>query len=107
MNLDGPGFHVEVDALDVAAKGITQTVHDQDAFKLSRLYGDATLYNHAGLHDALSEFCQRWSDSLEALTDDADAIGEGLTRVANVYRSVDATAARAMTDDPGLAGLDG
>jgi hypothetical protein len=107
MSLDGPGFHVEIDALDGAARGITQSVHDQDTFELRGLCGDVTLYGHAGVHDALMEFCVRWSDGLDVLTDDADGISDSLTRVANTYRSVDEAAARAMTADPGVAGVDG
>jgi hypothetical protein len=43
VSLDGPEFHVEIDALDSAARGITQSVHDQDTFELSGLCGDVTL----------------------------------------------------------------
>jgi hypothetical protein len=107
VSLDGPGFHVEIDALDSAARGITQSVRDQDAFELRGLCGDVTLYGHAGVHDVLMDFCVSWSDGLDVLTDDADAIGDSLTRVANTYRSVDEAAARAMTADPGMAGIDG
>jgi hypothetical protein len=107
VSLDGPGFHVEIDALDIAARGTTQSVHDQDTFELSGLCGDVTLYGHAGVHDALMDFCVRWSDGLDVLTEDADVIGDSLTRVANAYRSVDEAAARAMTADPGMADMDG
>lgn len=107
MNLDGPGFYVEIDALENAARGIAQTVHDQDSFELGELCGDIALYGHAGVHDGLMEFCVFWSGGLDVLTDDADAIGDSLTRVANTYRSVDGTAARAMTIDPGKAVVDG
>jgi hypothetical protein len=107
MALDGPGFHVEVGALDEAAAGITQSVQYQDTFELRGLCGEAGLYGHAGLHDALSEFCVRWSDGLDALTDDAEAIGHTLSRVAQVYRAVDGAAARSLGSDPGVGAVGG
>lgn len=60
--VDGPGFHVDVEAVDEAARGITQSVQDQDNFELRGLCGDADLYGHAGVHDALMDFAVRWSD---------------------------------------------
>jgi hypothetical protein len=54
VSLDRPGFHVEIDALDSAARGITQSVHDQDTFELSGLCGDVTLYGHAGVRCRLA-----------------------------------------------------
>lgn len=35
--VDGPGFHVDVEAVDEAARGITQSVQDQDNFELRGL----------------------------------------------------------------------
>jgi hypothetical protein len=107
MTLDGPGFQVEVGAMDEAATGVTQSVQDQDDFELRGLCGDAGLYGHPGLHDALREFCVRWSDGLDTLTDDARAIGDTLSRVAQVYRDVDDTAARSLRSDPGVDAVSG
>lgn len=63
-------------------------MQDQDNFALRGLCGDAALYGHAPLHDALMDFCVRWSDGLDVLTDDAGQIGDALTRVSNAYRAV-------------------
>ena len=67
MSVDGPGFHVDVDVLDAAGKGITQSVHDQETFALRGLCGDAELYGHAGVHNALADYCARWSAGLDTL----------------------------------------
>lgn len=52
MVLDGPGFHIDADKVDEAARGIQDSVHDQDNFELRGLCGDLELYGHAGVHDA-------------------------------------------------------
>lgn len=71
MELNGPGFHVDVDAVSQAATGISRSVEDQDNFELDDLCGDA----------------ERWSNGLDALAGDAEVIGESLTRVAQTYRA--------------------
>jgi len=100
--MDGPGFHVDIQALDEAGSGITQSVADQDKSELAELCGAPGKYGHAGLHGALESFCERWSDGLDLLTGDAKAIGEMLGRVAQAYRAVDEAAAAKLTTDPGL-----
>jgi hypothetical protein len=105
--LDGPGWHVDVDEIDEAANGIRDSVRDQDSFELRGLCGDADLYGHPGVHDALMDFCVRWSDSLDTLTDDAGTIGDALSRVSHAYRTVDEAAARSMPSDPGAGAVDG
>lgn len=105
--MDGPGFHVDVDAVGEAATGITQSVQDQDNFELRGLCGHPDLYGHSVLHDALMDFCVRWSDGLDVLTDDAGAIGDALSRVTQAYRAVDDAAARSLPNDPGVGAVDG
>ena len=106
MTLDGPGFHVDVDVLQGAAAGIAQTVHDQEMFALRGLCGEAGLYGHSGLHDALADFCARWSQGLDKLSEDAEAIGDCLAHVAGVYRDTDEAAAAQMRVDPGTTAVD-
>jgi hypothetical protein len=100
--MDGPGFHVDVDAVDEAARGITESVHDQEGFELRGLCGDTGLYGHVGVHDALMDFATRWSDGLDILTEDASAVGDALTHAVQAYRSIDEAATRTLTGDPGL-----
>jgi hypothetical protein len=101
--VDGTGFHVELDKLDEAATGIKQSIDDQESFELRNLCGDSELYGHLGLHDALMDFCVRWSDGLDTLTEDADAIGDVLSRATRAYRTTDEAAAGTMKIDPGEA----
>ena len=105
--MDGPGFHVDLDKLDEAATGIRQSVDDQDNFELRGLCGDSEMYGHVGVHDALMDFCVRWSDGLDVLTDDAGAIGDALTRAATAYRGIDDATARTLGADPGERAVEG
>lgn len=107
MVLDGAGWHVDVDKIDEAAKGIRGSVRDQDNFELRGLCGDADLYGHSGVHDALMDFCVRWSDGLDTLTGDAGTVGDALARVSQAYRTVDEAAAGSMPRDPGAGAVDG
>lgn len=106
-DVSGPGFHVDVDKIDEAANGIHESVQDQDNFALRGLCGDTELYGYTPLHDALMDFCVRWSDGLDVLTDDAGKIGDALSRVSKAYRTVDEAAAHTMPDDPGVGAVDG
>ncbi|WP_346056625.1 hypothetical protein [Amycolatopsis dongchuanensis] len=103
----GSGFSVDVDAVAEAATGITQSVSDQRSFHLRDLCGDSGLYGHQGVHDALMDFCVRWSDGLDVLTDDADRIGETLTKVVAAYRGTDEATARTLGADPAQEVVDG
>lgn len=105
--MDGPGFHVEIDRVREAATGITRSVQDQDNATLGDLCGGSEMYGHAGLRDALADFCGRWSDGLDILTEDAGAIGDSLSRVAQAYQAVDEAAAGSFSGDPGEGAVDG
>jgi hypothetical protein len=105
--MDGPQFHVDIPKVEEAAKGIAASVDDQHHFKLKRLPGPAEMYGDDDLHDALRDYCDRWSDGLDILTDDARTIGDALTRVAQAYRATDEAAARSMTADPATGAVDG
>ncbi|WP_414945548.1 hypothetical protein [Amycolatopsis sp. cmx-11-32] len=106
MSLDGPGFHVDIEVLEGAAKGIAQSVHDQQSFALRDLCGDSALYGHSGLHSALADYCARWSQGLDTLTEDAEVIGDCLKHVAEAYRSTDAAATEKLRVDPGEAAVE-
>ncbi|WP_245783198.1 hypothetical protein [Amycolatopsis sacchari] len=106
MALDGPGFHVDIDAVDQAARGITGSVQDQDNFELRGLCGEPELYGHEALHDALMDFCVKWSDGLDVLTDDAGAIGETLTKAVRAYQAIDEATARTLAGDPATGAVE-
>ncbi|GAA4536458.1 hypothetical protein [Amycolatopsis samaneae] len=100
--MDGPGFHVEIEVLESASKSMGQVAADQDGFALRGLCGEPPMYGHNGVHDALAEFCGRWSVGLDALSDRARSMGDLLGKAAKAYREVEHNAAGSLTKDPGL-----
>jgi len=104
--MDGPGFHVDIDALERASDGIIRTVDEQKRSQLEDVGGGAEVYGDEGLHGALTNFCDRWSDGLDLLTEDARTVGDILGRAAKAYRAVDSAAAARLTTDPGRRAVD-
>ena len=105
--MDGPGFHVDVAKVTEAAQGIADSIGDQDHFALRKLPGHAGQYGDDDLHDALSGYCDRWSDGLDALMKDAKAISDSLFRVARAYQATDQDAAARLASDPATRAIDG
>ena len=105
--MSGSGFHVDVEDLSQAATGIARSVDGQDGFELRGLCGEPSLYGHAGVHGALMQFCVRWSEGLDVLTDDAGEISAVLKRAAEVYRAVDDNAKHALSSDPAAEAVEG
>ncbi|MTD55294.1 hypothetical protein GKO32_15100 [Amycolatopsis sp. RM579] len=105
--MNSPGFRVDADKVAEAGNGISRSVKDQDNFELRGLCGESDLYGHQGLHDALMDFCVRWSDGLDVLTGDGGAIGSALTKAADAYRGIDDATARTLGGDPGQGAVDG
>ena len=99
--MDGPGFHVEIDALESASTSMAEIVHDQNSFALRGLCGEPPLYGHDGVHSALGEFCGRWSVGLDALSDRAGDLGDLLGKAAKAYRAVERDNTAALKEDPG------
>ena len=94
------GFHVDLDALEGAARDIRDTIRDRNSIDVRDICGAAELYGHAGLHGAFSDFCARWSEGIDLLVGDAGIIGESLL-AAESYRSVDEAGSSAF--DPGVS----
>ena len=105
--MDGPGFHVEVGALESASTGIEERVADQKGSALSHLDRAESVYGHDRLHKSMENFCDRWSDGVDILTKDAKAIGDVLGKVAQAYRAADQATAGWLTIDPGKQVVDG
>ncbi|KFZ80823.1 hypothetical protein ED92_10860 [Amycolatopsis sp. MJM2582] len=103
--MDGPGFHVELEVLESASKGMGEVVSDQEGFELRGLCGEPRLYGHDGVHAALAEFCGRWSVGLDALADRARDLGGLLGAAAKAYREVEHTNLAALKTDPGLGSV--
>lgn len=104
--MDGPGFHVDVDVLDTAAKSMHDIVADQDNSELRRLCGGPEMYGYDAVYAEFSGFCQAWSVGLDALCDRAQWMGDELGNCARTYRDVDQAAAQKLTDDPALQIVD-
>lgn len=104
--VDGPGFHVDVDVLETAAKSMHEIIADQDNTELRGLCGGPDVYGYAAVHAEFSGFCQAWSVGLDALSDRARWMGDELGATARTYREADQKAAQGLTDDPGLQVVD-
>ena len=98
--VDGPGFHAEVDVLQSAADGVTASVADQRGAALDQVDRGGEAYGHDRVRQAVESFCDRWSEGLDLLLEDAEAIGDLLAEVARAYRDADAAAAGRLTTDP-------
>ena len=105
--MDGPGFHVDIATLDEASAGIAETIDNQKRLELSKLPGPSEMYGDDDLHDALKDYCHRWDDGLDILTDDARKISDSLKSVARAYRQADQAAAQKLTGDPATGAVDG
>lgn len=99
--MGGPGFHVDIDALEAASRGIRDTIRDRDSIEVRDICGAAEVYGHAGLHGAFSDFCARWSEGIDQLVEDAGIVGESLSAAAQNYRAVDDAGSSAF--DPGMS----
>jgi hypothetical protein len=100
-------YHVDIPKVEEAAAGIATSVEGQHDFQLKRLPGRTEMYGDAELSEALGDLCDRWSDGLDILTEDARAISDALSRVARAYRATDEAVARTMTVDPAAGAVDG
>ena len=98
--MDGPGFHVDVDVLEVAAADIAQSVADQRAAPLADVDLAAGAYGHAGLHRSIQDFCERWNAGLDLLLEDAKTVSDVLARASRAYREADTGAAGRLSADP-------
>jgi hypothetical protein len=104
--VDGPGFHVEPEVLDEAARGMASVVAEQDAAGLEGLAGPPQSYGHDAVHAATAAFCAAWTVGVDALCDRARRSGTSLREVAQSYRDADANAARSLTGDLGTPVVD-
>lgn len=105
--MDGPGYHVDVDALEQAGTAIQKAVEEQDNFELRGLTGEPEMYGDEALRNALMDVCVRWSDRIDDLVDDADEIGQALKASAQAYREAEHEAKGTLPDDPAVDVADG
>ncbi|MFI5931683.1 hypothetical protein [Actinoplanes sp. NPDC051494] len=105
--MDGPGFHVDIDALDKASNGIAHTIDDQSKSQLADVCAARGAYGDDTVHAAMTDFCDRWNVGFDLLVEDARTVSDILGKAARAYRAVDGAAATRLTGDPGVAALDG
>lgn len=105
--MDGPGFHVDVDILETAARAMQKIAADQKAAELAELCdGDAQTVGDDALCDALVAFCEKASAGIDYLVDKADDTGEGVREAAQTYRETDRAAMGHLAGDPAAAAMD-
>ncbi|MEU4564355.1 hypothetical protein AB0F72_38735 [Actinoplanes sp. NPDC023936] len=104
--MDGTVFHVDLATIDEAASAIARTVAEQDQSGLHELQSSAAHHGDDELAGAFRDYCGRWSDGLDLLTEDARLISDALSRAASAYRAVDEASARTLTVDPALEAMD-
>ncbi|UQU64317.1 hypothetical protein COUCH_36065 [Couchioplanes caeruleus] len=79
---------------------------DQNGSALSHLDRAESVYGHSRLHESMENFCDRWSYGIGILTEDAEAIGDVLGKVADAYQAADQAATGRLTTDPGEPAVD-
>lgn len=105
--VDGPGFHVDVEVLETAARAMGEIASDQNASELAELCdGDAQAIGSDVMCEALVSFCETMSQSIDYLVDKAEDTGEGLREAAQTYREVDRAAMQQLGGDPAAAAMD-
>lgn len=99
--MDGPGFHVDIESLEQASGGIARSVNDQEKHRLKDVYGGPDAYGDVSVQRAVKHFCDRWSNGLDLLVEDAKKVSDILGRAATAYRAVDNANAASLHGDPG------
>ncbi|WP_031469629.1 hypothetical protein [Sciscionella sediminilitoris] len=96
--MDGPGFHVDIGAIESAAREMGEITRKQDDFALADLCGPYEQYGHDGFCDALDNFCGEYDRSMQMLVDKADDLKDGMSAVAKAYRQAEHSNKKALTD---------
>ncbi|MBQ0928700.1 hypothetical protein [Saccharopolyspora endophytica] len=105
--LDGPGFHVDVEILETAARAMGEIAADQNASELAELCdGNAQTIGSDVMCEALVSFCETMSEGIDYLVDKAEDTGEGLSEAARTYREADHAAMQHLGGDPAAAAMD-
>ncbi|MFB7911217.1 hypothetical protein [Kitasatospora sp. NPDC056076] len=103
------GFKVDLEALDNAASGITDTLAKLHFKKVSDLDHKKEDIGHSHLADVLGKFCTRWEIGVENLAKDATQVSQRLNASVKAYREMEGqlvghlhgTLSRDSGDDPG------
>lgn len=83
------GFAVDIDGLQLAASGVTETLIAVNQHKVSDIDADKSAFGHDRLAGTVADFCDRWSIGVGHLAKDDGEIAERLLRAAIAYAGVD------------------
>lgn len=72
-------------ALLDAARGVDAVMDELAAHDVDDLATDATVFGHEALGGVTVEFCDRWAHGIANLTDDGNALAQGLAEAARGY----------------------
>ncbi|MFE4518048.1 hypothetical protein ACFRMQ_28120 [Kitasatospora sp. NPDC056783] len=104
------GFKVDLEALDTAASGITNTLAKLQFKKVSDLDHKKEDIGHDHLADVLGKFCTRWEIGVENLGKDAAQVSQRLNASVKAYAQLEGqiaghlhgTASSTGGEDPGV-----
>jgi hypothetical protein len=85
----GEGFSVDTATLTDTAAAVRLVADTQREHRLSELVGERASYGDDELQGAFAQFCSRWSDGLDVLTQDAATISDTLDSTVATYRMAD------------------
>jgi hypothetical protein len=83
------GFYVDLDAMQQAAKGITDTLDELKQHDVSSISSSSSSYGHDRLGDTVADFCDRWQLGVANLTKDGQAIASKLGDSLKAYRKAE------------------
>lgn len=83
------GFYVDLRALSHASDGIRRTVETVHGRRVGDLACSDSAFGHDRLASTVAEFCDRWSDGVGHLCDDAREVSERLDHCLQAYREAE------------------
>jgi hypothetical protein len=83
------GFLVDLDALQQAADGVTDTLTDVQNKNVGDIGQDAAAFGHDRLAETIGDFCTRWQLGVQHLSTDAQEISSRLSDCVLAYRQLD------------------
>lgn len=90
------GFSVDLEALQGAAEGVTDTLNTMATKKVKDIDPARSAFGHDGLASAVGDFCDRWEIGVEHLCTDGNEIVDRLNWSMQAYTHVENTLAHAF-----------
>lgn len=83
------GFSVDLDAIQEATTGITDTLDQLKQHDVSSISAGSSSFGHDRLGDTVADFCDRWQLGVANLTKDGEAIASKLGDSLKAYRKAE------------------